>query len=283
MSDIIVPHPSQQPLFNADLHPMQYIALNGTMEITFDGSLRTFWLSQKQIAQMFDLDVKTVSHHIQNFKEKRAKTAKQGIRSFQIPTAGGVQSVEHYNHNVVIFVGYRAQITDQTVHFQEFVEDTFQRMMEQEHARAIKKIKHSRDVNITGYILGGKTPAHATKRVDMMDTYRDLSAAIVRISSPKLIGQVVNAEYMALFGQIASDLKRILNTKSIRDSLSEMQIEYLEWADKTLVRVLSQKDTLSDEELITLVTKTVAPIAEHFKMMCDVMGIDTVTGQKLLR
>ncbi len=283
MPDNIVPQPSQKPLFNPDLHPMQYALENGTIEITFDERLMTFWVTQKHMTEMFNLDIRTVSQAVTRFKRERPEDTESAIRSLRITASDGkTYNVEHYNHSVAMSIAYRAHATKQAVAFQRYAETAFQEKMERDHARAIKKIKHSRDVNITGYILGGKTPTHATKRVDMMDTYRELSSAVIRISSPKLIGQVVNAEYMALFGKIASDLKIILNTKSIRDSLTEMQIEYLEWADKTLVRVFERRDQMSDAELIALVTKTVTPIAEHFKVMCDVMGIDPVTGQKLL-
>lgn len=88
----------------------------------FDSDERQIWATQKQIATMFDLDVRTISHHIQNFKKQRGEAANEGIQSFRIPTAGGMQDVEHYNHQVIAFIGYNAQATEKTILFQQWVE-----------------------------------------------------------------------------------------------------------------------------------------------------------------
>lgn len=92
-------------------------------QLQFNDHQHELWATQKQIAELFDLDVKSVSHHIQNFKIQRGETANQGILSYQIPTAGGVQMVEHYNHHVIAFVGYNARATKKTIDFQMWVED----------------------------------------------------------------------------------------------------------------------------------------------------------------
>lgn len=83
---------------------------------------REIWATQKEIAEMFGLDVSGVSRHIQNFKKQRGESANQGIARYAIPTAGGVQMVEHYNHKVITFVGYNAKATERTLEFQDLVE-----------------------------------------------------------------------------------------------------------------------------------------------------------------
>lgn len=71
-----------------------------------------------------------------NLKEQAQST----IQNFRIVQKEGnrdvARDIEHYNHNVVIYIGYRAQATSATIRFQRFIESVFQKHMEAEHARA---------------------------------------------------------------------------------------------------------------------------------------------------
>ena len=275
----------QPLLFNPDLEPIQYIADNGTFELTLDGELKTFWLSQKQIAEMFNLTQQAISHHIVGFKKDRPDEST--YKNFLLVQSEGgrevERSVEHYNHNVVIYIGYRAQVTERTIAFQRFVEEVFRQRLEAEHARAIKKVQHGRDVKRTGYILDGMSESHAQTRMDVTDTFNQLRGIITTICKPAMIGRVVGREYMLLFGKLTDELKRILNTTNIRDELPEFQLTYIKMAEETLVMMLSQKETLTEQELIRIVDMTVRPLGDHLKMICDALSIDLVTGRKLLK
>lgn len=98
-----------------------YHAGQNDVELQLDAVHRTIWTTQRQIAQLLDLDVRTVNHHILKFKEQRGDAAVKGIRKFEIPTNGGQQAVEHYDMTVVTYVGFRAQATDRTMQFQDWV------------------------------------------------------------------------------------------------------------------------------------------------------------------
>ena len=68
----------------------------------------TIWLSQKQIADLFIKDIRTINEHIQNiFKEKELKK-NSVIRNFRITAADGKSyETNFYNLDVIISVGYR--------------------------------------------------------------------------------------------------------------------------------------------------------------------------------
>ena len=70
----------------------------------------TVWLSQKQMAELFDKDVRTVNEHIINiFKEKELNRASV-IRKFRITAFDGkCYTTICYNLDVVISVGYRVK------------------------------------------------------------------------------------------------------------------------------------------------------------------------------
>lgn len=70
----------------------------------------TVWLTQKQMAELFDKDVRTVNEHIRNiFKEGELGEASV-IRKFRITAADGKSyDTAHYNLDVIISVGYRVK------------------------------------------------------------------------------------------------------------------------------------------------------------------------------
>ena len=76
------------------------------LEVKFEQE--TVWLSQKQIADLFIKDIRTINEHIQNiFKEKELKK-NSVIRNFRITAADGKSyETNFYNLDVIISVGYR--------------------------------------------------------------------------------------------------------------------------------------------------------------------------------
>jgi len=73
----------------------------------------TVWLSQKQMSDLFQKDVRTISEHIRNVFEEGELSPDSTIRNFRIVQSEGQRQVErdvaHYNLNVIISVGYRVK------------------------------------------------------------------------------------------------------------------------------------------------------------------------------
>lgn len=88
-----------------------YQAKNGAIEFTSDIKAETMWASQLQIAELFGVDVRTVSEHIRNIYATEELSKKGTIRDFRRVQREGKREVErevkHYNLDVVIAVGYR--------------------------------------------------------------------------------------------------------------------------------------------------------------------------------
>ena len=84
---------------------------SGKTEIDVKVEKDTVWLTQKQIAIVFDKDVKTVNEHIRNIFNEKELEKIPTIRNFQIVQKEGsrqvVRDVEHYNLDMIISVGYR--------------------------------------------------------------------------------------------------------------------------------------------------------------------------------
>ena len=70
----------------------------------------TVWLTQKQMAELFQKDVRTINDHIQNLFEERELVPESVIRKYRITAADGKSyETQHYNLDVVISVGYRVK------------------------------------------------------------------------------------------------------------------------------------------------------------------------------
>ena len=82
---------------------------------TFEVNLKkdTVWLSQKQMAGLFEKDVRTVNEHIGNIYKEKELIKSSTIRKFRIVQKEGNRQVERarscYNLDVIISVGYRVK------------------------------------------------------------------------------------------------------------------------------------------------------------------------------
>jgi len=83
-----------------------------------DGSIATevrlqgdnVWLSQKQMAGLFDKNIRTVSEHIRNVFKEGELDEPAVIRNFRITAGDGkAYDTAHYNLDVIISVGYRVK------------------------------------------------------------------------------------------------------------------------------------------------------------------------------
>ena len=68
------------------------------------------WLTQKLIAELFDVSVPTVNEHLKNIFESDELYEISVIRNFRITAADGKEyDTKHYNLEVILAVGYRVR------------------------------------------------------------------------------------------------------------------------------------------------------------------------------
>lgn len=89
---------------------------NVRVEVLFE--LETFWLNQKRIAELFGVDVRTISEHLANIYDagelNREATIRK-IRRVQIEGNREVsREIEFYNLDAIISVGYRVNSSQAT-------------------------------------------------------------------------------------------------------------------------------------------------------------------------
>ncbi len=82
---------------------------------TFEVNLKeeTVWLSQRQMAELFEKDVRTINEHIGNIYKEKELNKSSTIRNFRIVQKEGNRLVERerscYNLDIIISVGYRVK------------------------------------------------------------------------------------------------------------------------------------------------------------------------------
>lgn len=86
---------------------------NRAVEVRLDIDEETVWLTQRQMADLFGKDVRTVNEHVQNVYSEGELEREATIRDFRIVRQEGTRqvsrSIEHYNLDVIISVGYRVK------------------------------------------------------------------------------------------------------------------------------------------------------------------------------
>jgi hypothetical protein len=81
------------------------------LEVRLTGE--TLWLTQKQMAELFQKDVRTINEHIKNVYDEGELPQEPTLRNFRIVQTEGAREVgrdvAHYNLDVIISVGYRVK------------------------------------------------------------------------------------------------------------------------------------------------------------------------------
>ncbi|PKL96183.1 MAG: cell filamentation protein Fic, partial [Gammaproteobacteria bacterium HGW-Gammaproteobacteria-8] len=77
-----------------------------SIEVRFEDE--TIWLTQKLMATLFDVDVRTISEHLRNIFDSGELEEQSVLRKFRTTAADGKQyQVQHYSLDAIISVGYR--------------------------------------------------------------------------------------------------------------------------------------------------------------------------------
>ena len=86
---------------------------DGTLALSATVENETVWLSQKQMAELFDKSIKTINEHIKNIYKEGELEESSTIRKFQTVQKEGKREVQreiaYYNLDVIISVGYRVK------------------------------------------------------------------------------------------------------------------------------------------------------------------------------
>jgi len=96
-----------------DVNPSQFVIYqseDGRTKLDVRFVDESVWLTQKLMAELFAVDVRTVSEHLKNIFASGELVEDSVIRKFRITAADGKSyATNHYNLDAIISVGYRVQ------------------------------------------------------------------------------------------------------------------------------------------------------------------------------
>ena len=99
----------KQLIRNSTVEFLIFTGQNGGHNIEARYEDETIWLSQKLMAQLFDVDVRTVNEHLKNIYDQGELVHEATIRKFRIVQTEGnrdvSRNVEFYNPDAIISVG----------------------------------------------------------------------------------------------------------------------------------------------------------------------------------
>jgi hypothetical protein len=107
-----------------------YQSNDGTIKVDVRFEDETVWLSQNQMGELFGKDKRTISEHINNIFKEGELDESVVVRKFRITTQHGAMagktqeiSVNAYNLDVIISVGYRVKTLEREQNLKELEED----------------------------------------------------------------------------------------------------------------------------------------------------------------
>ena len=91
------------------------------IDVFFDGD--TIWMPQRTMAELYQVDVRTINEHIMNIFADGELIEERTIRNFRIVQQEGARKIsrdiKHYNLDMILAVGYRVR-SNVGVHFRRW-------------------------------------------------------------------------------------------------------------------------------------------------------------------
>ncbi len=185
---------------------------NAHVDLNFDWSHETVWASQRQIADLFDINVPVVSKHLANIFEAGELEPAATVSKMEIVRLEGGRSVtrdvEHYNLDVILSVGYRVSSVRAT-EFRKWATQTLRRYITDGYA--LNETRLRSDPNALRDLAAQVRALRSTEKT-IYEAVRDcfkVAAIDYDKDSPKVrafYARLQDKFYFAVTGKTASEI-----------------------------------------------------------------------------
>lgn len=201
-----------------------YSGPDGKLHIEVFYADETVWLTQKRMAELFGVDVRTINDHLKNIYTTNELVEQETIRKNRIVQAEGENQVERevnfYNLDVIISVGYRVN-SQQATQFRKWATTTLRDFMIKGFALDDERLKNGTHFGKDYFeeLLERIREIRASERRFYQKITDIYATAIDYNKDAKITDQffstVQNKLHFAIHGQTASELitKRADSTK----------------------------------------------------------------------
>lgn len=255
------------------------------------------WLTQKQIAELFDVTVPTINEHIKNILDDE-ELDDSTIRKFRIVADDGKKrKIKHYNLHMIIAIGYRVNskkgtkfrvwATD-TLHTYltqgvtvnptlasadpELVQDNFHAQLSPYMKRKLNQHAH--------------TSEYRKERLDNVEARKKLSSELVRTIDGNIqFGKIMGMFHISLTGktksQLLAEYEHATKTTSAIDTLGSIVVNQINLL-MTSVRLTLEKyppDYIPDDVHTAQLERIVNRYAQNIRAHLEILAQET--GQPL--
>ena len=204
---------------------------DGELELKTSIDSETIWLTQKQIAELFDKDIRTINEHIKFIYKEEELVENSTIRNFRIVQKEGnrevARDVLHYNLDVIISIGYRAN-SKKATKFRQWATSVLKEYIFNGYAINSHKITEQRLLNLENDMQVVKSKFkdyepqqnHIFYNGQIFDAYLFVSDIIKSAkSSIKLIDNYIDESTLVLFTKRDTKVDMKIYTKTISKEL----------------------------------------------------------------
>ena len=133
---------------------------DGELELKVSIENETVWLTQKQLGDLFDVEVNTINYHIKNIFKQKELDKNPTIRKIRIVQKEGnrevERDVEHYNLDMAISLGYRVNSITATK-FRKWATSVLKRYIQNGYSINTQKITNERFVSLENEVIDLKS------------------------------------------------------------------------------------------------------------------------------
>jgi len=147
----------------------------GELELSVSVNKETLWLTQKQLAELFNVESHNITYHIQNIYKQRELEKNSTTQKIRVVQKEGKREVErdvdHYNLDVVISVGYRVNSKKATA-FRQWATSVLKSYIQNGYAINGDKITNERFVSLESEVATLKSQIGEFKALINVDAIK---------------------------------------------------------------------------------------------------------------
>jgi hypothetical protein len=192
---------------------LTFVAASGNSDVNVVFANDTLWLSQKMMALLYDIDVRTINYHLKTIFQDNELQENSVIQNFRITASDGkTYDTKHYNLKAIIAVGYKVN-SERAVQFRKWATAIIESFTIKGFAMDDERLKND------GTILGKKYFEEQLARIreirlserkfyqKITDIYAtSIDYDVTAAASKRFFAAVQNKLYWAIHGQTAGEV-----------------------------------------------------------------------------
>lgn len=280
----------QKTLADAPQHHIYTAADGKSYDLTVADN--EIWMSQKEMAQLFNVSVQAVGKQIRNVIRDDKLDNSVISKSFITAADGKSYEVSFYNLKVIIPVGFRLNNSKEATQFRAWATDIIQSYLTIGvvinepllESREILKKQNIVEKHDRAGLGNHPNILHTKAELDVARSLKLMNEMLSKVVSNPQYGRLHNAKLQTLFGLKSEQIKALLACKNIHEAMPTMQLEFIDFAHKRVIQILQMQANgeIDNERAIAAIELAVKPLGDYLHALCEQLGIHPVSGLPLL-